>query len=160
MVRGKRRGPRFEPSPTSSLGATSRGWPRAFRFLNSSAICSFFRAGCSRGRRQTRNKTLSGLSSSPSSLASDVQRIAPQPLVDDTRATSLPRLSWLPPARSPRFLEMASGNATIELASFDVPVDVANPYSFVQAELLAQMYPPFHAGFRARVMVLLVVLAG
>lgn len=54
--------------------------------------------------------------------------------------------------------EMASSNATVEVASFDVPISEANPFAWVQAQLVAQMYPPFAAGFRARTTVLLVIL--
>ncbi|ORY62730.1 hypothetical protein BCR35DRAFT_270681 [Leucosporidium creatinivorum] len=53
---------------------------------------------------------------------------------------------------------MASSNATVQVASFDVPVGV-NPYAWVQAQLLAQMYPPWASGFHVRFIVLLVVLA-
>ncbi|KAI5474461.1 hypothetical protein MNV49_003235 [Pseudohyphozyma bogoriensis] len=46
----------------------------------------------------------------------------------------------------------------VEIAGFDIPDDVQNPYAWVQTTLVAQMYPPFTGGFKGRTAGLLVLL--
>lgn len=52
-----------------------------------------------------------------------------------------------------------SGTDGTTLLGFQIPEGTVNPYAYVQAVFVSEMYPPFAPGFEVRIAVLLGILA-